>query len=159
VLDPATGEVTLTTTGVRLGREMTRTAFLASAIGAQATPGTINPPWANYGAIFAAGEVGPFPADVTVQFHDGALAWVTIMNLSEEFGTGWNDWTREKEEAPRHAHNEWLLASGLPPGKYSFGEVWSDYSEKDALSQIVILYSGRAHEAWRGWTPAVSRSN
>ena len=144
MLDPATAEVILATSGVRLGRRMTRTELLASAIGPHATPGTINPPWANYGVVFAAGEVGPFPADVTVQFRDQALEWVTIMNLSEEFGTNWDDWSREKEESRRRAHDAWLRASGLPPGRYPFAEVWSDYSEKDALSKIVIQYaSGR----------------
>ena len=149
MLDPATGDVILATTGLRLGRGMTRTEFLASPIGAQATPGTINPPWANYGAVFAAGEVGPFPADLTVQFQDEALAWLTIMNLSAEFGSSWDDWSREKEDARRRAHTEWLRQSALPPGRYSFGEVWSDYSEKDALSQIVIRYAGGAPETWR----------
>lgn len=145
MLDATTGEVILATTGVRFGPRMTRTAFLASAVGQHATPGTINPPWANYGTVFAVGEVGPFPADVTFQFRDEALGWVTIMNLSEEFGTNWDDWSREKEEFRRLAHNDWLRASGLRPGKHRFGEVWSDYSEKDALSQIVIQYTVGAH--------------
>lgn len=149
MLDPATGDVILATTGIRLGRAMTRTAFLASPIGAHATPGTINPPWASYGTVLSAGEVSPFPADVSVQFQDEALVWVTIMNLSEEFGTNWDDWSREKEDARRRAHTEWLRSSGLPPGNYRFGEVWSDYSEKDALSKIVIQYSGGAGGTWR----------
>lgn len=144
MLDPASGEVVLATTGVRFGPRMTRTAFLASAPALQVAPGTINPPWANYGALFAAGEVGPFPADVTFQFRDEELAWVTIMNLSPEFGTTWDDWSREKEAARQRAHTKWLVASGLPPGKYPFGEVWSDYSDKDALSKIVIRYPGGA---------------
>ena len=140
MLDASTGEIILATTGVRFGPRMTRTAFLDSAIGPHATPGTINVPWANYGAVFATGEIGPFPADVTFQFRDDMLVWVTIMNLSEEFGTNWDDWSREKEDSRRRAHNDWLRGSKLPPGKYSFGEVWSDYSEKDALSKIVIQY-------------------
>ena len=156
MLDPVSGEVILTTTGVRLGPRTTRDAFLASAIGQHATPGTINPPWANYGAFLAAGEIGPFPADVSLQFRDEALVWVTIMNLSEEFGTSWDDWSREKEEARRRAHNEWLRTSGLPPGRYPFAEVWSDYSEKDALSKIVIQYSRATSRTWheriRAWS-------
>ena len=149
MLDPSAGEVILATTGVRLGPAMTRTEFLASPIGAQAAPGTINPPWASYGTVLGAGEVGPFPADVTVQFQDEALVWVTIINLSEEFGTDWDNWSREKEDARRLAHTEWLRSSGLPPGQYPFGEVWSDYSEKDALSKMVIQYTGAAGRPWR----------
>lgn len=156
MLDPAAGDVILATTGIRLGPAMTRTAFLASPIGVHATAGTINPPWSNYGTVLEAGEVGSFPADITVQFEYEALAWVTIMNLSKEFGTNWEDWSREKEDARRRAHTEWLRSSGLPPGKYKFGEVWSDYSEKDALSKIVIRYSkgvgGTWRERLRAWT-------
>ena len=141
MLDPTTGEVTLTTTKVCLGPRVTLTEFLVSAVGQHASPGTINPPWANYGCSFAVGEVGPFPADLGVQFKGEALLWLTIMNLSPEFGTSWDDWSREKEDARRRTHDAWLRASGLPPGRYRFAEVWSDYSEKDALSKIVIRYA------------------
>ena len=140
VLDAASGEVMLATTRVRLGPGLTRTAFLASALGRHASPGTSNPPWSSFGASVAEGEVGPFPADLTVQFEEEALLWITIMNVSPEFGTGWDDWSREKEDARRRAHDDWLRASGLPPGRYRFAEVWSDYSDKDALSRIVIRY-------------------
>ena len=144
MLDPTTGEVILATTGVRLGPGISRTAFLATAVGQHASPGTINPPWANYGSLVAPGEVGPFPADLGVQFKEEALLWVSIMNISPGFGTGWDDWSREKEDARRRAHNAWLRASGLRSGRYPFGEVWSDYSDKDALSKIVIQYASGA---------------
>ncbi len=141
MLNPTTGEVILATTKLCLGPHLTRTEFLVSAVGQHASPGTINPPWANYGSAFAVDEVGPFPADLTVQFKDEALLWLTIMNLSPEFGTSWEDWSREKEDARRRAHDAWLRASDLPPGRYRFAEVWSDYSDKDALSKIVIRYA------------------
>ena len=157
MLDPATGEVVLATTSLRLGPRLTRAAFLASATGSQATPGTSNPPWRQYGTVFASGEVGPFPADVTLQFQDDVLEWVTIMNLGAAFGTSWDDWSREREDLRRRAHDDWLRDSGLPPGKYPFGEVWSDYSEKDALSRIVIRYAGGTRSAWRERLRAWSR--
>jgi hypothetical protein len=37
------------------------------------------------------GEVGPFPALVTLQFHRQSLVGLEVMNVSSEFGTSWDD--------------------------------------------------------------------
>jgi hypothetical protein len=139
MLDPKTGEVVLSS-GFRLGQGVTRTALLRSSLASRATPGTINEPWANYFQSMPPGEVGPFPAEVTLQFKEEALLWISIMNTSPEFGEGWGDWSREKESARQEAHDRWLASSDMSPGIYSFGRVWSVYSDKDALSMITIRY-------------------
>jgi hypothetical protein len=139
MLDPKTGEVVLSS-GFRLGKDLTRAAFLSSPLGSQATPGVINDPWANYFLSFRPGEVGPFPAEVTLQFKEEALVWISIMNTSPAFGEGWGDWSRENESARQAAHDEWLASSDMSPGIHPFGRVWSVYSDKDALSMITIRY-------------------
>ena len=149
MLDPATGEIVLASSGMRLGPRLTRREFLGSRVGQLAKPGTINLPWSNYSIGLAPDEVAPFPADVTVQFKDDALLWISIMDISPEFGEGWSDWSREKEAARQAAHDRWLQSSGVPAGDYAFAKVWSDYSDKDALSMIVIRYDQAVPEAAR----------
>jgi len=144
MLDSATGELVLPSTGVRLGPDTTRAAFLDSWLGLRAGVGTINEPWANYGLELAPGEVGPFPASVTLQFHGQRLVWISLMDLSPEFGTGWSDWSAEKERARLAAHDRWLAASGLPAGRYPWGRVWSVYEDKSALSAVTLQY-GDSH--------------
>lgn len=148
MLDPATGEIVLASSGMRLGPRTARDEFLASRVGQLATPGTINPPWSSYSIGLATGELAPFPAGVTLQFEGDALLWISIMDTSPEFGEGWADWSREKETARQAAHDRWLRASGVPAGDYSFANVWSDYSDKDALSMIVIRYDWATPKKW-----------
>lgn len=145
MLEPETGALILATSGVRFDSRLTKSAFLRLPIAAHAAPGTINDPWANYTLVLAPYEVGPFPADLTLQFHGERLVWLVLLNTSTRFGEGWEDWSEAKEMEREAAHRAWLVASGLPPRRYRFGEVWSGYSSKDALSQIVIRYGESPH--------------
>lgn len=145
MLDAATGELVLPTTGVRLGPAWTRTLFLKSRLGAAAMPGTINWPWSRYALEFPPGEVGPFAAVVTLQFRKEALVWLEVMDVSPEFGTSWDDWSEEKEHARRAAHDRWLEASGAPAGQYTWARVWSNYDSKGGLSSITICYDQAIH--------------
>lgn len=140
VLDSATGELVLPSADTRLGPTTTRTRFLDSWLGVQATAGVINEPWANYTLELPPGEVGPFPATVTLQFHGDRLAWISVMNVSPEFGTGWHDWSAAKEQARLAAHDRWLADIGVPAGDYWWGRVWSIYEDRTALSAVTLRY-------------------
>jgi hypothetical protein len=140
MLDPKSGELVLASSGVRLGPAWSRTRFLESEIGRQATTSLVNEPWARYALELPTGEIGPFPATVQLQFNGEKLYWLTVMDGSPEFGESWDDWSRENEQARRAAHDRWLESCGAPPRRYPWALVWSDFDDKAGFSSIVIRY-------------------
>lgn len=148
MLDPATGELILASSGVRLGPALTRTRFLESPLGRQAATSLINEPWARYALELAPGDIGPFPATVQVQFNGETLAWITVLDGSPEFGESWDDWSRENEMARRAAHDRWLTSCGAPPGRYPWALVWSDFDDKSGFSSVVIRYDAAGKGRW-----------
>jgi hypothetical protein len=148
MLDPATGEVVLASSGARLGPTSTRTRFLESALGEQATISLVNEPWARYALELPPGEIGPFPATVQLQFNGEALYWITVMDGSPEFGESWDDWSRENELARRAAHDRWRASCGAPAGRHEWGLVWSDFDDKSGFSSVVIRYDEAGTRRW-----------
>ena len=140
MLDPATGELVLRAPGVRLGPAWTRARFLESPLGARAEAGTVNAPWARYHLACDAGDVGPFPAQVTVQFRGEALVGLEVMNVSPEFGTSRADHSEALEHARRAAHDRWLADCGAPAGQHPWAWVWSGYDSKTGFSLVVVQY-------------------
>ena len=48
----------------------------------------------------------------------------------EIYGSGWDEWSEEKELLRSEHTGEWLTSVGYEPGKYSWGEVWMGYDSK-----------------------------
>jgi hypothetical protein len=140
MIDTATGELLLSSSGARIGPRLTRAEFFAAPWAAAATQDVVNEPWARYNLLVGAGEVGPFPAAITFQFHGDALFFIEIVDASPEFGLSWESWSEEKEGARRAAHDRWLASSGTKPGKFPWGELASVHDDRQSLSTIFLDY-------------------
>lgn len=133
--NPKTGDLCLPS-GTILSSRLTRSLFLSSNEGRRAEVSVKNEPWCSF--RFEERE----DAFVVVVFFKGEnLESVHFCISDPKFGTGWEDWSEEKELERKEANNQWLLKHGLVPGKkYSWGSVWSDYDPKGGASMIVIRY-------------------
>lgn len=136
--NPKTGELTLPS-GMVLSPRLTRSLFLSSVEGKQAEVSVKNEPWCSFRFEDREDLLG-----VIVFFKGETLESVHLSVNAPRFGTGWEDWSEEKELERKQANNQWPKSHGLTPGKrYSWGSVWSDYSPKSGYSLIVIDYGDR----------------
>jgi hypothetical protein len=140
MIDTTTGELLVSSSGARIGPRLMRAEFFAAPWAAAARQDVVNEPWARYNLRVVAGEIGPFPAAITLQFHGQALLFIHIVDASPEFGLSWESWSEEKERARRTAHDRWLTSSGIKPGKYPWGELASVHDDRESLSSIFLDY-------------------
>jgi hypothetical protein len=133
--NPKTGELILSS-GIILSSRLTRSTFLSSAVGARANVEVKNEPWCSF--RFEESEDSWI---VVVYFKEEQLEAVNLSINDPEYGTGWEDWSEERELDRKQAHDRWLRSNGfVPRNKYSWGSVWSDYDPKSGASMIVIRY-------------------
>jgi hypothetical protein len=136
-LDRHTGAVSLP--GLLVETSLTREAFLASPAAAEREIFTQNEPWCSY-------KLSKVPhADtefiVILFFHGERLTDVHLFDAYPPLtGESWADWSEEKELARKERHEEWLRQWDAPVGKYSWGEVWSEYDPRSGSSDIGIRY-------------------
>jgi hypothetical protein len=133
--NPKTGDLILPS-GTVLSPRLTRSVFLSSMEGRQAEASVKNEPWCSF--RFEERE----DSLVVVLFFKGEkLESVHFCVSDPKFGTGWEDWSEEKELERKQSNDQWLKRNGFVPGeKYSWGSVWSDYDPKGGSSMIVICY-------------------
>lgn len=75
-------------------------------------------------------------------FYGEHLNSVHMAIVSNDFGTSWNDWSKEKELERKKAHDSWLLKNiGNPPYVYNWGTISSVYDNKGAVSKIIINFN------------------
>lgn len=133
--NPKTGELVLSS-GAILSSRLTRSAFLSSEEGARANVVVKNEPWCSFSF-----EEREDSWIVVVYFKDEHMESVHLSINDSKYGTGWENWSEEKELERKKAHDRWLRSNGLVPGmQYSWGSVWSDYDPKSGSSMIVIRY-------------------
>jgi hypothetical protein len=133
--NPKTGEFLLPG-GTILSARLTRSAFLASAEGARAQVSVKNEPWCSFRF-----EDDEDPLDIIVFFNGEKLETVQVSLRDPKFGTGWENWSEEKELDRKRANDQWLREHGLAPEKkYAWGSVWSGYDARSGSSMIVIRY-------------------
>lgn len=58
------------------------------------------------------------------------------------YGSGWDEWSEEKELLRIEHIREWLTAIGYKSGKYSWGEVWVGYDSKGGSGYGSIRFPG-----------------
>jgi hypothetical protein len=143
--DVAAGTLT-TGAGDVLGPGLTRTAFLASAIGHDAESLVVNPPFASW-RIRCLLDGRPFR--VGLFFDDERLTMLIAALDDPAFGASWADWTRDAELRRKAAHDAWLAIAdpGLADGRnQAWGFVASVMDEKSGGAEIVIRYGARLPE-------------
>lgn len=134
-INPATGELTLQS-GLVLSSRLGRTQFLASREGTASTVFVRNEPWCSFRLGESEGN-----AAVAVFFKAEVFESVQFSVVDPKFGTGWDDWSQEKEMQRKVANDEWRITRGLTPGKkYTWGSVWSGFDPKGGFSSAVVRY-------------------
>jgi hypothetical protein len=104
-----------------------------------------NEPYITY-AVDASNE----KMSLSVSFRDEVLESVRISSSGAEFGSNWNDWSKEKELARLEANNLWLSSQGVTTSsQYSWGVVWSGFDVKGGFSSVVVRYASAANNSFK----------
>lgn len=133
--NPQSGEVTLGH-GQHIAPNLTKTAFMASAMGQGASVFSQEANEQTYAITIPAQEMG-----LLLTFAGEKLIRVIASSERAEFGTGWDDWSMHKEKARHHAHSEWLKQIGLAAGHYAWGSVDNVLEVRFGCSSILIHYT------------------
>jgi hypothetical protein len=143
--DARTGTLT-TDDGAAIGASLTRGAFLTSPLAAGAEPLVVNEPHVSWSV---ARPIGGRPFRVGLYFEGERLTMVVAALDEASFGSSWEDWSREREDARKAAHEAWL--AGFDPSigdgrDYPWGFVSSIFDDRSGGSEIVIRYGERLPE-------------
>ncbi len=78
---------------------------------------------------------------VSLCFHNGVLDSLRIAMVHPDlYGSGWDDWSEEKERLCAEHTEDWLREAGYPTGTYPWGEVWAGYDSKGGSGGGCIRY-------------------
>jgi hypothetical protein len=149
MIDRDTGALVLL--GGRVGRESTRSTFLASPLAKRCRTEDIHTGWWRLSLQPAALGGLLFAVDLT--FEAERLESYSLALIDARYGTSWEDWSDEKQRALRKAHDAWLVrclgrgkrrASGR--GKelfyaFAWGEAWSSFDPKGGSSAIGVRFA------------------
>jgi len=136
-IDPQTGALT-TPEGV-VSRDTTKSSVLASPMFVSGDYTNEKAGWFN--AVLRPQLVDGRQFLVSLFFHEEHLHSITLIDGDPRFGTSWDDWSREKEEARRKSHDEWLVGTlGSIKTDWPWGQLYSVYDDKSAGSSITLLY-------------------
>lgn len=147
VLDPSTGDLRLPEG--RLGRDLTRGAFLSSPLKQTVKHASDADPWTASYALGVRSLAGVSFA-VQVGFAGERLAGYSLVDVDPRFGTSWDDWTEEKQLALRDHHDGWLVSQlGSPSSRalgdelhyeFPWGRVWSTFDRRGGGCSIGVSF-------------------
>jgi hypothetical protein len=141
VIDRATGALHGDGLALPIGAGLSRTAFLASPLGAGAVVWVQNEPYCSFRTDLRAGAAR-FAA--VCWFRGSLLTHVSLYLLADDSGASWDEWSEAAERQRQQAHDAWLRAQlGRPPYRYSWGTVESSYDPRAGASEIVVRYTGQ----------------
>jgi hypothetical protein len=142
VIDKASGDIVLDT-GESIGPALTRQGFLASLLGAGASPLAQG----GSASTFHLGlrGIGGHTLGLRLGFEGEPLCSVTLSMAQPDDSSSWDDWSEGKELARKARHDAWLEAQlGPLPWWFSWGDVTSDYDPRGGSSEIRFAYCGQA---------------
>ena len=130
-VDTQTGRIEFERGVLERGTEKAR--FLQSRLGTDAAILVKNGQHLTYG-------IRPEPGiSATVQFEGSVLktvSWQIELTLEKE-----RAWSVENELERKQVHDSWLAAAiGMPPYRYAWGRLESDYDSKGCASAIIVVY-------------------
>jgi hypothetical protein len=142
VIEAATGDLVLAE--ARLGRGLTREAFLDIAFAEDTALLIDNPPWRSYRIVASDGEGQAFA--VIVQFEGSRLTGFTMGAIDDAFGRTWDDWSEEGEQRRRAWHDAWLRrTSGMArDNEFTWGTVTS--ADDSRVGGAIVRVRYRADE-------------
>ena len=100
-------------------------------------------------AVIYRGEVAEFKVVFTLWNFQGSPA-IEISVGHPSFGTGWNDWSEEKEQKKLEWLKSFLVNAGASIGVYSWGKVTAQYDPKNASSSAWISYAQQGAQIHSG---------
>jgi hypothetical protein len=72
---------------------------------------------------------------------EGMLEFISLSILPEQTLPSWESWSKESEIKRKKLNDEWLKKQiGLPPFKYEWGEIVSQFDPRSGSSAIIIRY-------------------
>jgi hypothetical protein len=71
-------------------------------------------------------------------FNLGKLAQVSLSDTDNKFGSGWENWSEEKEKLRAKSIGKWLSRKGFPSGHYAWGVVWCGYDAKGGFGAALV---------------------
>lgn len=116
-----------------VSHDTSRTSFLASSLGHGADVVVENAPYVTY-------RIRPEPGiGATLLFEQQRLrnvGWAIILPGEAE-----DDWSVESEMRRKRLHDDWLRKElGVPPYRFSWGEIVSEFDAKGVSSAIILAY-------------------
>lgn len=141
LLNADTGELTIPTLSMILGPSFTRNDLFALPITLRSM--VENEPHHSYS--IGQYEIGGPIFAVSLYFYGQKLEAISFADTADKFGTSWGDWSEEKEQNRKQAHDRWLNEQLGKRGRlYKWGEVGSSFDQKSGGSSIMLRYS------WQG---------
>jgi hypothetical protein len=123
-----------------LSPRTSRQNFLSSPLAEGAIISVKNEPWCSWQLQSAPLQEG-FQLHLVVYFHGSKLDFISLALGHPKFGTSWDDWSPEKEQARHEAHLRYLKEEWqAPPGEYSWGRIWAGLDPKQGDSGFSVHY-------------------
>jgi hypothetical protein len=152
MIDRRTGALILS--NARIGRDLTRSSFLSTPMGARARCDDMKTEWMH--VYLQPQVVGGLTFGIDLVFEGERLDGYSLALVDPKYGTSWDDWSEEKQLAERDAHDAWLVES-LGPGereasprgmelRYEFpwGKAWSTFDARGGSSSIGVRFRREA---------------
>ena len=114
--------------GVRLSRSLTEDVLLASLPSVKSFKSNTHPGWAHY--VLPTFQEGDCVISTVLTFNGGLLEEITFDDMNPQFGTGWSEWSKEKELSRAISIEGWLKSKGFAVGKHALGSIWAGFDDK-----------------------------
>jgi len=148
MIDHRTGALILS--DARIGQDLTRSSFLATPMGSRARSDDMMTGWMH---VYLPPQVlGDLTLAIDLVFEGERLDGYRLSVIDAKYGTGWGDYSEEKQLAQRDAHDAWLedtLGTGereaTPRGmelryELAWGKAWSTFDALGGSSNIGVRF-------------------
>lgn len=80
---------------------------------------------------------------VVLFFNQNDMIYLVNISLSDDGSVpSWTNWSEDEELKRKDLHDNWLEKNiGMPPYKYAWGEISSNYDPRSGSSMITIKYN------------------
>jgi hypothetical protein len=81
---------------------------------------------------------GDVTVGIALGFNLGKLEQVSLSDTHNKFGTGWDNWSEQKEKLRAKSIGDWLSRKGFRVGSHSWGSVWCGYDAKGGFGAALV---------------------
>lgn len=127
--------------GLCVSRGLTEESFRDSAVGRDTLPTDMGTGWVWYHLpVFTDGGI---TVGIALGFNGGQLEKISLSDVDPKFGTGWSEWSEEKERQRAESIGNWLIGKGYQAGAYEWGSVWADFDPKGGFGTATVRYAAK----------------